>query len=331
MEENIQIGLLLLILLLVANIWWRLAKKTSHGGVRRVLLDTSVLIDGRILDLAKTGFLSDELVIPRSVLGELQLLADGNSAEKRTRARFGLDVVTKLQKVDQVTVVILPDERQTPEGVDNRLLELARKQGFALATIDFNLNKVAAVEGVQVLNINELARVVRMQVLPGEQLELKLVQEGQGHDQAIAYLEDGVMVVVSNAKKYIGEVVKVEISRAIQTDAGKMVFADLVQKTKLAAMKAEAKAESAPQSSTTKKQLYRKAKLAQEQRAERTALKQSSQEANHQSSKRRARKNIHRQAKNDQSSSAPKASPKPTSRQRQELYLDRIINDTSSK
>lgn len=231
MEQTIEIGLLVAILLLVVDSWWQIRhQKTARlRGQRRVLLDTSVVIDGRILDLAKTGFLNDELVIPRSVLAELQLLADGSNADKRTRARFGLDVIAQLQKLDQVTTTILPDDRRTPEGVDNRLLEIARDSDFVLATMDYNLNKVATVEGVTVLNINELAKVIRMQVLPGEKISLKLVQEGQGKDQAIGYLADGAMVVVSNAKKMINQTVNVKITRYLQTDAGKMAFAEIIE------------------------------------------------------------------------------------------------------
>lgn len=231
MEQYLFLALLLIILGLTADSWRRLRCRTPRSGAtRRMLLDTSVLIDGRILELAKTGWLNDELVIPRSVLSELQLLADGANADKRARARYGMDVVAELQRVEQVMVTILPDNRNTPEGVDNRLLELARQQGFALATIDYNLNKIAVVEGVTVLNINELAKVIRLQVLPGEHVKIKLIQDGQGKDQAVGYLEDGAMVVVAHAKKHIGEIIEVEISRALQTDAGKMIFAELVKK-----------------------------------------------------------------------------------------------------
>lgn len=231
MEQYLSLALLLIILGLTVDSWRRLRCRTPRSGAtRRILLDTSVLIDGRILELAKTGWLNDELVIPRSVLSELQLLADGTNADKRARARYGMDVVAELQRVEQVMVTILPDNRNTPEGVDNRLLELARQQGFALATIDYNLNKIAVVEGVTVLNINELAKVIRLQVLPGERVKIKLIQDGQGKDQAVGYLEDGAMVVVAHAKKHIGETVEVEISRALQTDAGKMIFAELLKK-----------------------------------------------------------------------------------------------------
>lgn len=204
----------------------KLMPKRVTAGRRKVLVDTSVLIDGRILSLCKTGFIGDELMITKSVIGELQLLADSGDADKRSRARYGLDVVTELQALENVEINIFQDEQRTPEGVDNRLVSLAKANGFMLLTGDYNLNKVATIEGIQVLNINELVQSVRMQVLPGEKISLKLTQPGQSPDQAVGYLEDGTMVVVSNAKKFVGKVVEVEITRSIQTDAGKMLFAE---------------------------------------------------------------------------------------------------------
>lgn len=204
----------------------KLMPKRVTAGRRKVLVDTSVLIDGRILSLCKTGFIGDELMITKSVIGELQLLADSSDGEKRSRARYGLDVVTELQALENVEINIYQDEQRTPEGVDNRLVSLAKANGFMLLTGDYNLNKVATIEGIQVLNINELVQSVRMQVLPGEKISLKLTQPGQSPDQAVGYLEDGTMVVVSNAKKHVGKVIEVEITRSIQTDAGKMLFAE---------------------------------------------------------------------------------------------------------
>ncbi len=163
-------------------------------------------------------------------MGELQLLADGDDSGKRTRARFGLDIITELQKLENITVTIWPDNRKTPEGVDERLLGLAKDNDFALATIDYNLNKVAKVEDIVVLNMNELAKAIKTNILPGEKLKLKLIQEGQGKDQAVGYLEDGSMVVVEDGKKQIGKTVEIEIKRYLQTDAGKMIFAELLKK-----------------------------------------------------------------------------------------------------
>lgn len=200
----------------------------SRGGKRQILVDTSVLIDGRIITIAKSGFVGGILTIPRSVIGELQLLADGSDHDKRERARYGLDVVKMLQEMPDVSVQILTDNPRAHEGVDERLLSLAKKYRAVLLTIDFNLSKVAEVEGVIVLNINELAQGLRMAYLPGEMTLLELVQKGHDNHQAVGYLSDGTMVVVEHASKYIGQAKNVEFIRALQTSAGKMMFAKLV-------------------------------------------------------------------------------------------------------
>lgn len=192
---------------------------------RPILVDTSVLIDGRIISVAKSGFIGDTLVIPRSVVRELQFLADNADHEKRARARYGLDVVQELQALPEVTVEILADGGQATEGVDERLLTLAKKHGAAVCTIDYNLNKVAVVEGITVLNVNELAQSLRMAYLPGERMRLELVQKGQDAHQGVGYLPDGTMVVVEHANKFIGQTVEIEFIRSLQTAAGKMMFA----------------------------------------------------------------------------------------------------------
>ncbi len=217
------------ILILLISLKFDVYHLSHHrsGERRRILIDTSALIDGRILSLAKTGFVGDELVIPRSVVGELQLLADSSDSEKRSRARFGLDVVADLQKIEGLMVTILPDKASTPEGVDNRLLELAKSGGYLLLTLDYNLNKVAKIENTTVLNVNELAQTLRMQLLPGEATRIKLTQAGSNDNQAVGYLPDGTMVVVADARKLIGKTVEVEATRTIQTEAGKMLFAKL--------------------------------------------------------------------------------------------------------
>lgn len=336
MEEYLTLALVLIILGLTTDSWRRLRLKTTRsGGGRRVLLDTSVLIDGRILELAKTGWLNDELVIPRSVLSELQLLADGSNTDKRTRARYGMDVVAELQRVEQVTVTILPDNRNTPEGVDNRLLELAREQGFALATIDYNLNKIAVVEGVTVLNINELAKVIRLQVLPGEHVKIKLIQEGQGKDQAVGYLEDGAMVVVAHAKQYIGEAVEVEISRALQTDAGKMIFAELVKKPVAVVESLPINYDNQLKQHTTKptkqpkqavKQLKNNQSRPTQSKVNNQPIKATIQAKSTAKPTKERRSN---QISTPSSRSTKQHSRKPKSRQ--DEYLDRIINNTSTK
>ncbi len=195
---------------------------------RSILLDTSVLIDGRIVSIAKTNFIGGTLVIPRSVVGELQFLADAADHEKRARARYGLDVVAELQAMPGVDVEILQDGSKADEGVDERLLVLAKKHGAVICTLDFNLNKVALVENVMVLNVNELAQSLRMAHLPGERIAIELVQKGQDAHQAVGYLPDGTMVVVEHSSKQMGQTVEVEVIRSLQTAAGRMMFAKQV-------------------------------------------------------------------------------------------------------
>ncbi|MEO7904620.1 MAG: hypothetical protein ABIR91_02390, partial [Candidatus Saccharimonadales bacterium] len=192
---------------------------------RPILVDTSVLIDGRIIAVAQSGFIGDTLVIPRSVIGELQFLADHADHDKRARARHGLDVVKDLQAMPTVSVEILQDGSKADEGVDERLLTLAKKYSAAVCTIDFNLNKVAVVENIQVLNVNELAQSLRMAYLPGEKMLLEMIQKGQDSHQAVGYLTDGTMVVVENAFKSMGQTIEIEFIRSLQTAAGKMMFA----------------------------------------------------------------------------------------------------------
>jgi len=232
METTLQLLVVVALLVIIAEVTY-LVKKLPRQAVlkkqgRLVFVDTSVLIDGRIISVAKSGFLSDTLVIPRSVVGELQFLADNADHDKRARARYGLDVVTELQGIPQVNVEILQDGSKADEGVDERLLKLAKEQNGAICTIDYNLNKVAVVEGITVLNINELAQTLRMAYLPGEKMLLELVQKGQDSHQGVGYLPDGTMVVVENASKYIGTSVEIEFIRSLQTAAGKMMFARLV-------------------------------------------------------------------------------------------------------
>lgn len=198
-----------------------------RGAQRAILVDTSVLIDGRILDIASAGFIPGRLVIPRSVLGELQLLADGSDHEKRNRARNGLEVITKLQAIPQVSLEIYRDSDEAREGVDNRLLALARQLGYELCTVDYNLQKVAQAESITILSINELSQKLRALYLPGEKIELLLKQKGQEKGQAVGYASDGTMVVVDHADKLIDKTVSVEVIRSLQTNSGKMMFAKL--------------------------------------------------------------------------------------------------------
>lgn len=232
METTLQLILVAVLLVILAEVTF-LVRKLPRSSVfkkqgRPVFIDTSVLIDGRIIPVAKSGFMTDTLVIPRSVIGELQFLADNADHEKRARARHGLDIVTELQAMPSVTVEIFQDGSKASEGVDERLLKLAKEHAGAICTIDYNLNKVAVVEGITVLNINELAQTLRMAYLPGERMLLELVQKGQDSHQGVGYLTDGTMVVVENAVKLIGKTAEIEFIRSLQTAAGKMMFARLV-------------------------------------------------------------------------------------------------------
>jgi len=193
-----------------------------------IFVDTSVLIDGRIIAIAESGFITSTLFIPRTVVGELQFLADNADSEKRTRARHGLDIVKELQAMSNVKVEIFNDGTKAEEGVDNQLLKLAKEYNGAICTIDFNLNKVAQVEKIPVLNVNDLAKTLRMAYLPGEKIRLELTQKGNDQHQAVGHLADGTMVVVEHANSQIGKTVEIEFIRALQTAAGKMMFARLV-------------------------------------------------------------------------------------------------------
>lgn len=198
---------------------------------RKVYVDTSALMDPRLAAVAQTGFLSDEMIVPRSVIAELQLLADGKDHDKRVRARAGLDAIRELERVVYFNLTILDDPLDhTP--VDNRLLELAKAGRGAILTNDFNLQKVAATGHIDVLNLNALALVLRNEYLPGERATVKLVSTGSGPNQGVGYLKDGTMVVVDKAKSYIGKEVEVEFERLNQTAAGTMMFAKLTPNAK---------------------------------------------------------------------------------------------------
>lgn len=227
-DQLLILGVLFVLLLEVTYLVAKLPRSTNSKK-RMILVDTSVLIDGRIISVAKSGFIGDTLVIPRSVIGELQFLADNADHDKRSRARYGLDVVKELQEMAEVDVTILQDGSKAEEGVDERLLKLAKKHNGVIATIDYNLNKVAVVEGITVLNVNELAQSLRMAYLPGEKIMLELVQKGQDSHQAVGYLTDGTMVVVEHASSQVGKKVEVEFIRSLQTAAGKMMFARPVE------------------------------------------------------------------------------------------------------
>jgi uncharacterized protein YacL len=231
--ENIIIILLLFILIEISYLVAVNTKKLSHKKkLRPIFVDTSVLIDGRVLAVAVSGFIDGVLSIPRSVIGELQFLADNADSEKRLRARHGLDVVAELQQMKGVKVEIFQDGSRAKEGVDERLLKLAKKYHGSICTIDYNLNKVAQVEKINVLNVNDLAMSLRMAYLPGEKMLLELTQKGQDSHQAVGHLTDGTMVVVENASNQIGKTIEIEFIRSLQTVAGKMMFAKIVANRK---------------------------------------------------------------------------------------------------
>lgn len=212
------------VLLEVSYLLFRLPRTQLKTREHAILIDTSVLMDGRITAIVGTGFLQGKIVVPRTVVGELQFLADNADAEKRARARRGLDVISELQQMEGVKVEILQDGSKAKSGVDEQLLMLAKKYNAAICTIDYNLNKVAVVEGIIVLNINELAQTLRLSHLPGEQMLIELVQKGQEQHQAVGYLPDGTMVVVEHASSKLGQMVQIEVVRSLQTAAGKMMF-----------------------------------------------------------------------------------------------------------
>ncbi len=188
------------------------------------ILDTSVIIDGRIADIAETGFLDGIVVTPQFVLRELQLVADSGDSLKRNRGRRGLDILQRLQKVASVQIQIVEDDFPGVREVDLKLIELAKLYEGKIITNDFNLNKVAQLQGVEVLNINELANALKPIVLPGETMRVFILKEGKEYNQGVAYLDDGTMVVVDNARKMIGKTIDVSVTSVLQTTAGKMIF-----------------------------------------------------------------------------------------------------------
>src|ERR1700691_3714141 len=188
------------------------------------ILDTSVIIDGRIADIAETGFLDGIIVTPQFVLRELQLVADSADSLKRNRGRRGLDVLQRLQKMATLSIQIVEDDFPAVREVDLKLIELAKVYEGKIITNDFNLNKVAQLQGVEVLNINELANSLKPIVLPGEIMKVFILKEGKEYNQGVAYLDDGTMVVVDNARKMIGKTIDVSVTSVLQTTAGKMIF-----------------------------------------------------------------------------------------------------------
>jgi uncharacterized protein YacL len=194
------------------------------------LLDTSVLIDGRIADICETHFLDGTLGVPRFVLHELQLVADSGDSLKRQRGRRGLEVLQRMQKMPGLEVRILEEDIAVGTGVDQKLMELARRSSCKIVTNDFNLNKVARVQGIAVLNVNELANAMKPAVLPGESMRVLILREGKESNQGVAYLDDGTMVVVDGARRLINRTVDIIVTSVHQTPAGKMIFGRLEER-----------------------------------------------------------------------------------------------------
>ncbi len=188
------------------------------------ILDTSVIIDGRVADVLETGFVDGQLIVPEFVLRELQMVADSADSIKRNRGRRGLDILQKIQKKPGIQVQIVDREFPDIRDVDMKLIELAKELGAKIVTNDFNLNKVAQLRGVAVLNINELANALKPVVLPGETMRVFILKEGKEYNQGVAYLDDGTMVVVDNARRKIGKTIDIQVTSVLQTTAGKMIF-----------------------------------------------------------------------------------------------------------
>jgi len=198
--------------------------EAASGGVSLKLLDTSAIIDGRIADMADTGFLDGTLAVPEFVLRELQMVADSSDGSKRQRGRRGLDILHRMQGNPQLTVEIIEEDYPQIKEVDLKLIELAKQLRAKIVTNDFNLNKVAHVHKVPVLNINDLANSLRPVVLPGEKMNIVILKEGKEYNQGVGYLDDGTMVVVDNARRLIGRAIEITVTSVLQTASGKMIF-----------------------------------------------------------------------------------------------------------
>jgi len=202
-----------------------LQKGPSNNNIK--ILDTSVIIDGRIADICETGFIEGELVVPQFVLKELQHIADSSDTLRRNRGRRGLDILHKIQKNVDINVQIIDQDFSRIKEVDAKLVALGKVMGGKILTNDFNLNKIAELQGVPVLNINQLANAVKPVVLPGEVMNVFVLKEGKEYGQGVAYLDDGTMVVIDNARRYIGKNIEVSVTSVLQTTAGRMIFARL--------------------------------------------------------------------------------------------------------
>ena len=208
-----------------------LRKEKRNSGRRKVFVDSSALMDGRILEVAKTGFLADNFYIPRSVTREMQILADGKDGEKRTRARAGLENANEMERIVFFSAEIYDDSRLGKMPVDERLLILAKEEGGVILTCDYNLTKVAATENIETLNINDLAVVLNQKMQAGDKFKIKILEKGANPRQGVGHLSDGTMVVVEGGEKQIGKEIEVEFARYLQTGTGRMIFATIPRTT----------------------------------------------------------------------------------------------------
>jgi uncharacterized protein YacL len=206
---------------------WKLLSKNGPQSGNAKILDTSVIIDGRIADITETGFIEGALIIPQFVLNELQHIADSSDSIKRTRGKRGLEVLHHIQKQANVDVRIVDRDYPSVKEVDSKLIELAKEVRGKIITNDSNLNKVAELQGIAVLNINELANSIKPVVLPGEEINVKILKEGKEMGQGVAYLDDGTMIVVDNGRRQMGKTIDVIVTSVLQTPAGRMIFARL--------------------------------------------------------------------------------------------------------
>lgn len=191
------------------------------------ILDTSVIIDGRIADICETGFVEGTLTVPRFVLDELQYIADSGDSMKRSRGRRGLDILNRMQKSGGIHIEVIDQDFPRIKGVDAKLVALAQSHGGKIITNDFNLNKVAELQGIKILNVNELANALKPVVLPGESMTVKIIKEGKEPGQGVAYLDDGTMIIVDHAQKFLSQVVEVTVTSVLQTTAGRMIFSEM--------------------------------------------------------------------------------------------------------
>lgn len=223
-----KILLFILVLLIFTETTFLVFKKYQplKNNKRKIFVDTSVLIDARILNIARSGFLDGDLIILKSVLRELQLLADGKDGEKRNRARTGLEIAAELERVENINAEIF-DDGPGYKKVDEELMKIAKEQKGSILTLDFNLIKVATAEKINTLNINDLALAVRTEFLPGEKIKLKITEVGSNRGQGVGHLPDGTMVVVDKAANKVGKELTVEFVRFHETSAGKIIFAKI--------------------------------------------------------------------------------------------------------